>query len=157
MNNKEKIQFFASKEYLENLHEYNLDYQNHNILFWVHFASLLFTTTGVAEINLDLDYSFVFFDGKDGKKDKGLTFSSNGISLFSTSSGLIQLNNRCCNKSDSFKNYLFSIKGTRKLRDIIQKYLNENLIFEDLTSEQFPKTTFQKVFLKFKIKNRNSD
>jgi hypothetical protein len=82
MNIKEKILFIANQEYVNKLHEQNLDFENHNRLFWCHLSCLFFLTTSIKEVHLNFNYLYLISTSKNDTKQNGLVIDFNGINFY---------------------------------------------------------------------------
>lgn len=154
MNTKEKILFISSKKYLEQLNNHNLDYENHNRLFWCHLAALSFVTTGIYEFHLDLNYSYLL-NGENNSK--GVIVDKKSISFYTTTNALIELSNKCTRSSFQLNNSIFGKVSCYQFKNKIEEYLNSNLHFPDMDDKEFLSYNFNKLFLKLRIKNRKSE
>lgn len=54
------------------------------IVFWCHLACLFFLTSGIKEVNLDLNYLYLISTSKVDSKQEGLIIDFNGISFYTT-------------------------------------------------------------------------
>lgn len=154
MNIKEKILFISSKTYLEQLNNHNLDYENHNRLFWCHLAALSFVTTGIYEFHLDLNYSYIF-NGENNSN--GVMIDKKSISFYTTTNALIELTNRCSRSSFQLNNAIFEKVNCYQFKNKIEEYLNSNLHFPDMEYNEYCSYNFNTLFLKFRVHNRKSE
>jgi len=156
MNIKEKILFIASQEYVNKLHEQNLDFENHNRLFWCHLSCLFFLTTGIKEVHLDLNYLYLISTSKNDTKQNGLIIDFNGISFYTTNNALIQFNNRCTRNSLRLNNPIIGKNDCFSFKNSVEEYINKNVKFKEMIIDDYHKYPFNLLFFKFKINNRKS-
>lgn len=157
MNTKEKILFISSRQYIEKLNEQNLDYENHNRLFFCHLAALSFLTSGLSEFNLDLNYSYLILGTNLNDKDLGVTIDKSSVNFYTTTNALIQLNHHCTRSGHRLNNSIFGSLRCYNFKEKIENYLHENLKYPNITLKEYEKTKFNSLFLKLKIRNRKSE
>ena len=156
MNTKEKILFIASQEYVTKLNEQNLDFENHNRLFWCHLSCMIFLTSGIKEFHLDLNYCYSLFSSKDGVKENGLEIDYKGVNFYTTNNALIQFDNKCTRNSLRLNNSIIGKKDCFSFKNSLEKYINENVKFKEISYSEFDKYPFNLLFFKLKITNRKS-
>lgn len=157
MNTKEKIQFIASSDYVSKLHEHNLDFENHNRLFWCHLAAISFLTSGISEFNLGLSYHYVLSGNHLNHEDLGVKLNFDHLSLITTNNALIQFNNRCTRNGLKLNNPILGHFRCFEFKNILEDYINQNLKFKEMTDKEASNYKFNSLFLNFRIHNRKSE
>lgn len=157
MNTKEKILFVSSAQFVEKLNEQNLDYENHNRLFWCHLAALSFVTSGISEFHLDLTYSYFLSSSFLEDKELGVKIDLKSLSFYTTRYALIDFTSHCTRSGLRLNNPIFGSERCFSFREKCEKYIQSNIKYPEMTLEQYNKTSFNTLFLKFKIHNRKSE
>lgn len=157
MKAKEKILFISHPDFVNKLHENQLDFENHNRLFWCHLAAITFLSSGICEFHLDLTYSYLISSTNKTTKDLGLIVDKDLLSFRTTNNALIEFNNRCTRNSLKINNPVLGYLDCFNFKNSCEKYINANLKFKDMTYEEYATYSFNQLFLKFKIRNRKSE
>lgn len=157
MNTKEKLLYIASSDYIEKLKQNDLDFENHNRLFWCHLASISFLTSGISDFNLDLNYSYLLSSTGATQKELGLKFDTGSVSFITTNNALIEFNLRSTRNGLKLNNPVFGALRCFDFKNAMEKYINDNLKYKDMTYKEYEEYNFNTLFLKFRIYNRKSE
>lgn len=157
MNIKDKILFISSNNFLTQLHQNNLDFENHNRLLWCHLAAISFLSSGISEFHLDLTYSYLLSSTNKQTKDLGLIINNDLLNFVTTNNALIQLNPHCTRNSLKINNPILGSLDCFSFKNAFEAYINNNVKLKEMTYEEYSTYSFNQLFLKFRIKNRKSD
>lgn len=157
MNTKEKIQFIASSDYVSKLHENNLDFENHNRLFWCHLAAMSFLTSGISEFNLGLSYQNVLFGTHLLPEELGVQLDLKFLSFVTTNNALIQFDNSCTRNSLRLNNPVLGYLRCFDFKEAFEEYIQDNIKLKEMTDDEYSNYKFNSLFLNFRIHNRKSE